>query len=118
MVDENCPCVELLSGSDGLNHRLDLSLQVVALVDHIGDVGSGLRFPLEHFDFVEDSENLVGIDRTEGQVVVRVTPVIEMKPSHHFLVEEPRDDLFDVLRLVVMSGIDKNKGLGTGFLRQ
>jgi len=29
-----------------------------------------------------------------------------MKPSHHFLVEQPRDDLFDVLRLVVMSGID------------
>ena len=71
MVNENCPCVELLSGADGLNHRLDLSLQVVALVDHIGDVGSGLRFPLEHFDFVEDSENLVGVDRTEGQVVVQ-----------------------------------------------
>ena len=55
--------------------------------------------PLEEQDLVEDAEDLVRIDRAERQVVVGVAAVVEVEAAEHVLVEQPRDDLLDVLRL-------------------
>src|SRR6476646_4399914 len=88
----------------------------MALVDHVGDVGCRLRFPLEHSNLVKDSENLIGVDGAERQIVIGVPPIVEMESAHHFLLKEPRNDLLDVLSLVVMTGIDQHHGLGPGLL--
>src|SRR5690606_5566334 len=55
-VDERGPGHERLRGDDRLDHRLDLALEVVALVDHVRDLGRAARLPLEEPDLVEDAE--------------------------------------------------------------
>jgi len=63
---------------------------------------------------VEDAEDLVGIDRAEGEVVVGVFAVVEMEAAEHFQVEQPGDNLLDILRLIMVAGIDENESLGAG----
>ncbi len=63
---------------------------------------------------MEDAEDLVGIDGAEGKVVVGVAAVVEVEAAEKAGVEEPGDDLLDVLRGIMMAGIDQNAGLGTG----
>src|SRR5271165_887083 len=41
VIDERGFCEELLGRSDGLNRCFDFVLHVVALVDHVGNVGPG-----------------------------------------------------------------------------
>ena len=52
-------------GDDELDAGVDLALEIVALVDHVGDVGARARFPLEEQDLVENPEHLVRIDRSQ-----------------------------------------------------
>ena len=66
------------------------------------------RLPLEEPDLVEDTEDLIRIDRSDRQVVVGIPPVVEMEPAEHLFAEEPRDHLLDVLRRVVVTGIDEH----------
>ena len=63
-----------------MHHSFDFAFQVVALVNHVGHfVGQG--FALRAVQFMEDAENLVGIDGAEGKVVVGVTAVIEVEAA-------------------------------------
>ena len=67
---------------------------------------------------MEDAEDLVGVDGAEGEVVVGVAAVVEVESAEQVGVKEPGDDLFDVLREVVMAGVDEDKGLGAGLAAQ
>ena len=62
-------------------------------------------------DFVEDPEDLIWVNRSQGQIVVGVATVIEMKAPEHVFGEQPGDDLLNILGRVVVSGINKNLGL-------
>ena len=118
MVDEGGLGVEFLGGADGLDHRLDLRLQVVRLVDHVLDLRiHAAALPGEEVDLVEDAEDLVGIDGAEREVVVGVAAVVEVEAAEHVFIEQPRDDLLDVLRKVVMAGVDQHLGLRAGLFR-
>jgi hypothetical protein len=65
-------------------------------------------------NLVEDAEDLVGIDGAEGEVVVGVAAVVEVEAAEQAGVEQPGDDLLDVLRVVVVAGIDQDAGLRAG----
>ena len=67
---------------------------------------------------MEDPENLVRIYGTKRQVIVGVAPVIEMEAADHFCMQQPRHDLLDILRLIVMSGIHQHERLWPGVLGQ
>src|SRR6202040_2360441 len=80
----------------------------------VGEVGLLASPPLGEKDFVEDAEDLVGIDGAKSEVVIGVAAIVEMKTAEHVLGKKPGHDLFDVLRGVVMAGIDENFGLWAG----
>ena len=86
----------------------------MTLIDHVGDVGLLAGFPFVEGDFVEDAENLIGVDGAEGEVVIGVAAVVEVEAAEHVEIEEPGYDLFDVLRGVVVAGIDEDLCLWTG----
>ena len=67
---------------------------------------------------MEDAEDLVGIDGAEGQVVVGIAAVVEVEAAQHAGVQQPRHDLLDVLRMVVMAGIDQHASLRAGVARE
>jgi len=110
--------VKLLRRRNRLNHRFNLALQVVTLIDHVGDVRANAPFPFVHLNLVKNAKHLVGIDGAECQVVVRVAAVVEMKSPDHAFLEQPSDDLLDVLRLIVVSRIHQDRGLRPGFFGQ
>ena len=114
MIDDCGLREELLRDRHRLDHRLDLPLQIVTLVDHVGDVGAAPRLMLEQPNLVENAEHLVRIDRTQRQVVVGIAPVVEMESAEHLFGEQPRHDLLDVLRQVMMAGVDEHAGVGPG----
>src|SRR5712692_3384183 len=77
-IDEERLRVRLLEVEDGLDHRLELRLDVVRLVDREADAA------LERTDFdklEEDAEELERIDRADDQVVVAVLAVVEMEAA-------------------------------------
>lgn len=65
VIDERGAGVEFLCGADGLDHGFDFAFEVMRLVNHVGDVGGGASLPFEKADFVEDAENLIGVDGAE-----------------------------------------------------
>src|SRR5947199_10151647 len=67
---------------------------------------------------MKDTKYLIGIDGTKSEVIVGIATVVEMKPAYHLVMEQPGDDLLDVLCLVVMSRIHQHIGLRTGSLGQ
>src|SRR5256884_534692 len=75
-------------------------------------------FCFERKNLVKDAEYLIGIDGTKSEVIVGIATVVEMKPAYHLVMEQPGDDLLDVLCLVVMSRIHQHIGLRTGSLGQ
>ena len=72
-------------GGDGLDHGFDLALQIVALIDHVGDVGALPGLPFEVRNLVEDAEDLVGIDGAHGQIVVGIAAVVEVESASMFM---------------------------------
>src|SRR5438045_8376065 len=60
----------------------------------------------------------LGIDGTKSEVIVGIATVVEMKPAYHLVMEQPGDDLLDVLCLVVMSRIHQHIRLRTRSLGQ
>ena len=109
---------DLLRRAYGLNHGFHLALEIVTLIDHEGHVYPSARLPFVVPDFVEDAEDLVGIDRSQGQVVIRVAPVIEVEAAQHLCPQQPGNYLLDVLRLVMMPGIDQHECLRARCLGQ
>src|SRR6185437_1249960 len=73
---------DLLRSDDGLHRRFHFALQVVALVDHEGDV-EALAFTLGGMNLMEDAEYLVRINGAKRQVVVGIASVVEMKSTQH-----------------------------------
>ena len=71
----------------------------MALVDHVGDIDGSSCFPLVVSNFVKDTEDLVGIDRSQGKVVVGVAAVVEVESAEQIKMKQPCDDLLDILPL-------------------
>ncbi len=69
-------------------------------------------------NLVEDAEHLVGVDRSQRQVIVGIAPVVEVKSAQHSSAQQPGDNLFNVLRLVVVAGVDQHQCLRPGGLGQ
>ena len=84
-VDQRRFREELLSHGYGLNHGFNLAFEIVALIDHVCDISPLPCLALEEVDLVENSENLIRIDRTQGEIVVRITPVVKVKAAKHLL---------------------------------
>ncbi len=79
------------------------------------------RFPVSHStvpDLLEDAKNLVRVDRSQGQIVIRVAAVVEVESAQHVQIEQPRHNLLDVLTLVMMARIHQHLGLRPGGLRK
>ena len=53
-----------------------------------------------------------------GQIVIGIAAIVKMKSSQHVFRQEPCHDLLDILRCVVMSGIDQDSRLRAGSARQ
>src|ERR1700729_2739361 len=83
----------------------------MALIDRVSDIGFSASLPLEMKDLMEDTKHLVGVDRTQRQIVIRVAAVVKMEAPEHIFCQEPRDNLFDVLGRIMMPGIDQHPGL-------
>src|ERR1035438_6873986 len=109
--------IKLLRGDRGLDGLFDLVFQVVALIDHVSDFGAPAGLPFEQRDLVEDAEDLVRIDGSQREIVVGVAAVVEMESAQHVFREQPRHDLLDVLRLIMMPGIHQHLGLRAGVAR-
>jgi hypothetical protein len=100
---------------DRLDHRVDLALDVVRLVDHEGGRFGRLgRFPIDAGggDFAHDPEELEGVDRADDQVVVRVLPVVEVEAAEQALGEQERHDLLDVRPLRMVACVHQHLRLG------
>ncbi len=68
--------------------------------------------------FMEDAEDLVGIDGAEGEIVVGVAAVVEVESAEQAGVEQPGNNLLDVLRGIMVAGIDQNASLRAGDARE
>ena len=67
---------------------------------------------------MEDAEYLVGVDGAEGEIVIGIAPVVEVESAEQVGVQQPRDNLLDVLREIVMAGIDQDTRLRAGLAAQ
>ena len=67
---------------------------------------------------MKQAEDLIGIDGTQGKIVIGVTAIVEVETSEHFFTLQPCQDLFDILCLIVMAGIDQNESLWAGGARE
>src|SRR5438093_2681560 len=104
-IDEERLRVRLLQVQNGLDHRLDLRLDVVGLVDREADAAlEGTNVD----ELEEDPEELERIDRTDDQVVVPVLAVVEVEAAEPAGAVEKRDDLLDVHALRVMAEIHEH----------
>src|SRR5579872_6831494 len=107
-IDQRCPGKNLLRRDDCLYRCFHLALQIVALVDHERSAVHSLRVAE---NFMEDAEDLVGIDRAERQVIIGVTAVVEVEAAQLLLPQQPRNNLLDVLTRVVMPRIHQDNCL-------
>jgi hypothetical protein len=96
-VDEGGLEPKLLSCDDGLDRGLDLAFEVVALIDHEGNIEIRI-FGKAGVNLMEDAKDLVGIDGAEGEVVVGIAAIVEVEAAEEAGVEQPGDDLLDILR--------------------
>ena len=81
LVDRERLRVRGLDVHHGLDHRVDLALDVVRLIDH--ERRRGLR--LRKRDLAHDAEQLERIDRPDDQVVVGVLAVVEVEAAEQAL---------------------------------
>ncbi len=68
--------------------------------------------------FMEDAEDLVGVNGAEGEIVVGIASIVEVEAAQHAGVQQPRYNLLDVLRGVVMTGVDQHARLRAGLTSQ
>ena len=74
VVDERCLRKERLRHIHRLYCFFDFAFQIVALIDHVGDIGALSVFPLEIEDLVKNSEDLIRVNGAQGQIVIGVAP--------------------------------------------
>src|SRR5579871_6071443 len=78
-----------LDVQNALNHGLDLRLDVVRLVDHIGDApGVGVALGARSHNFVEDAEEVERVLRTDNQVVVGIAAVVEVETAQATFIQQ------------------------------
>jgi len=118
MIHNGCLQEQLLRVRGGLNHLFNFVLQIVTLIHHVGNIGSVSSLPREVADFVKNAEDLIGVHAPQGQIVIRVAPVIEMEAPQHVLAEQPGNDLLHVLRLIMVPGITKTFARGPQCLQK
>src|SRR6266487_3689517 len=99
MINQSGFSKQLLSHANGLDCLLNFAFQIVALIDHVRDVGLLPGFPLVIKNLMENSKHLVGIDGTDRKVIVGITAVVEMKSSEHLFREQPSHNLLNILRM-------------------
>src|SRR5262249_25793509 len=90
----------------------------MALVNHECDIRTFSRLPLVKQDFVENAKHLVGINRSQGKVVIGIATVIEMESAQHVFGKQPCNNLLDIFGKIMMSGIDQYSCLRSGRPRQ
>ena len=109
---------EFLRHGHGLDRLLDFPFEIVTLVDHVCDIGRFAGFPFEVANLVEDAKHLIRIDGPEGQIVVGIAAIVKVKAAQHVFRQQPGNDLLDVLRRIVMSGVDQDFRLRAGGARE
>ena len=114
VVEEGCLGDGDLDLIGRLNHVLERILEVVRGVDHVGDVGHPPIAVLEQLD--DDEEELVGVDRTDGEVVVAVLRVVEVEAAEPADHRQPADDLLDVRVRQMVAEVDEAGGAVPGAL--
>jgi hypothetical protein len=101
-VDEERLRVGVLDVQDGAQDRLDLRLDVVALVDR--DAGQ-LR---QRRQLGEDGEQRERVDGPRDEVVVAVPAVVRVEAAEQAVAREDRDDLLDVHAVGVVAEVDED----------
>ena len=119
-VDEQGLGVALLHAHRRLDDRFDGRLVVGALVEHVGAAvrarpHRGIRVLLGRDQLGEDEEQLIGVDRADGEIVVGVLAAVEVEAAQPALIEQDGDDMLDVGALGMVAGIDQHLGLGPSF---
>ena len=118
-IDQACLGEEFLGPCDGLDHGGNLWLEVVRLIDHVIQFRRATVICHHRREFREKS-GIPDRDRwiEEFEVIVRIAAVIEMKASQPTLIQQPGDNLFDVLGTVMVPRVHQYFGLGTRLGRQ
>ena len=106
LVDEQRLRVGRLDVHHRLDHRVDLALDVVRLVDHERDRASASGAACAISRMMRKSSN--GSIAPDDQVVVGVLAVVEVEAAEQPLGEQHRHDLLDVRSLRVVAGVDEH----------
>jgi 4-amino-4-deoxy-L-arabinose transferase-like glycosyltransferase len=108
---------ELLRSDRGLNHGLDLRLEIMGLVDHVRDAaGVDAVYLFGEGDLGEDPEDGIGVDAADREVVVGVLAVVEVESAEHALVEEEGHDVLDIGPGQMVAGVDQHLRPGARLL--
>ena len=105
VVDRQRLGVRHLTVHDALDHRFDLRLDVVALVDHVGDVRRAIA---RLHDLHEDIEELERVLASDDEVVVGVLAGVEVEAAELPLAQQERHDVRDVGALGMVAGVDEH----------
>jgi len=114
-IHQKCLRVGRLDVHHRLDHRFDLRLDVVGLIDHVSHRPGRLRRPrvlLRCDQLIEDQEEFEGIDGPDDQVVVGVFPIVEMEAPQPALIQQEGHDVLDVGPLGMVTGVHQDLGLG------
>ncbi len=76
-------------------------------IEHVGDVRHPAAAVLEQLD--DDEEELVRVDRADGEVVVAVLGVVEVEATEPADHRQPADDLLDVRVREVVAEVDETR---------
>ena len=83
----------------------------MTLIHHVRDVSAPVGLPLKKTNLVKDTKDLIWINGTHGQIVVSVASIVEVETAKHVLRQKPRNDLLNVLRGIMVSGVNQHLGL-------
>src|SRR3954469_10944876 len=63
-------------------------------------------------DLMKNAEDLIWIDRSQSQIVISVSAIVEVEPADHSMMQQPSHDLLDILCLIVVARVYQDEGLG------
>src|SRR6185312_11748125 len=100
-----------------LDHRLDLRLDIVRLIDHISyATGIGITLSIGADDLIKDAEEFERVLRANDQIIIGISAIVEMEATQPIFVEQLRNNLRDVCSLWMVAGIHQHLSLWTKFL--
>lgn len=81
-----------------MQHRLDLGLDVMRLIDHVRDpIRICIAFRRSADDFVKNTEEVKWVDRPDDEIVIGVLAIVEVETAQAILVQELGHDLREQL---------------------